>query len=142
MFLFSSKQKKITVYSPHTLQRCDSSKHTEAVMCIYIRSLDQARGLLAHGALVFLKAVSSNCRHLSSGYTFVWLIFMHQACQLQNCNALFVFHSKYFSFSSLFYLLIFQQLNCCYYFVEQSDPFSVSAVSLLPHFMPHIIQKI
>ncbi len=37
------------------------------MICIYIRSLDQARGLLAQGALVFPSAVSSDSRHASSG---------------------------------------------------------------------------
>lgn len=58
------------------LQRVSSStflglfitpKHWEAVICIYIRSLVQAKGLLAHGALVFPSAVSSDSRHASPG---------------------------------------------------------------------------
>lgn len=39
----------------------------EAVICIYIRSLDQARGLLAQGMLVLPSAVSSDSQHASSG---------------------------------------------------------------------------
>lgn len=39
----------------------------EAVICIYIRSLDQARGLLAQGVLVLPSAVSSDSQHASSG---------------------------------------------------------------------------
>lgn len=42
-------------------------KHWEAVICIYIRSLDQARGLLAQGVLVLPSAVSSDFRHASAG---------------------------------------------------------------------------
>lgn len=41
--------------------------HWEAVICIYIRSLDQARGLLAQGMLVFSSVVSSDSQHVSSG---------------------------------------------------------------------------
>lgn len=37
------------------------------MICIYIRSLDQARGLLAQGVLVFPNAVSSDCRNTSPG---------------------------------------------------------------------------
>lgn len=37
------------------------------MICIYIRSLDQARGLLAHGVLVFPSYVSSDFTHTSSG---------------------------------------------------------------------------
>lgn len=137
-FFFSSKQKEIAVYSPHTLHRHDNSLHTEAVMCIYIRSLDQARGLLARGALVLLKAVSSDCRHPSSGYLCAANIHAPSLPTSKlSCCLLFLFYSKYLS--SLFYLLISQHL---YYFVEQSDRFSVPALSLLSHFMPHIIQKL
>lgn len=39
----------------------------EAMICIYIRSLDQARGLLAQGTLVFPSAVSSDSQHVSAG---------------------------------------------------------------------------
>lgn len=39
----------------------------EAVIRIYIRSLDQARGLLAQGVLVLPSAVSSDSQHASSG---------------------------------------------------------------------------
>lgn len=39
----------------------------EAMICIYIRSLDQARGLLAQGTLVSPSAVSSDSQHVSSG---------------------------------------------------------------------------
>lgn len=39
----------------------------ETMICIYIRSLDQARGLLAQGTLVFPSAVSSDSQHVSSG---------------------------------------------------------------------------
>lgn len=37
------------------------------MICIYIRSLDQARGLLAQGMLVFASVVSSDSQHVSSG---------------------------------------------------------------------------
>lgn len=37
------------------------------MICIYIRSLDQARGLLALGVLVCPSAVSSDSKHASSG---------------------------------------------------------------------------
>ncbi len=57
-----------TVSSSAFLGLFITPKHWEAVICIYIRSLDQARGLLAQGELVFPSAVSSDSRHASSGY--------------------------------------------------------------------------
>lgn len=56
-----------TLSSSASLQLFMSPKHWEAVICIYIRSLDQARGLLALGVLVCPSAVSSDSRHASSG---------------------------------------------------------------------------
>lgn len=42
-------------------------KYWEAVICIYIRSLNQANGLLAEGVLVFPSTVSSDSTYASSG---------------------------------------------------------------------------
>lgn len=61
------------IHCPHILLICISGvinhpQNTEkTVICIYIRSLDQARGVLARGTLVFPSAVSPDSRNTSSG---------------------------------------------------------------------------
>lgn len=76
--------------SSGSLQLFMSPKHWEAVICIYIRSLDQARGLLALGVLC-ARVPSPLTLDMHPQATYVLPVLIHGVCQLQNCHAVSLF---------------------------------------------------
>lgn len=79
-----------TLSSSASLQLFMSPKHWEAVICIYIRSLDQARGLLALGVLC-ARVPSPLTLDMHPQATYVLPVLIHGVCQLQNCHAVSLF---------------------------------------------------